>query len=62
MKKKTNRYFVEQKLMGLTMILISILAAIVSGEGTVGLIFIPFGILLIVTKKELIYGSSEERN
>ena len=62
MKKKLNKYYIEQKLIGLAMILISILAAIVSGEGTVGLIFIPFGVLLIVTKKELIYGSSEERN
>ena len=59
--KKINRYFIEQKLIGLAMILISILTAIVSGEGTVGLIFIPFGILLMITKKELIYGSSEER-
>lgn len=61
MKKKTNRYFVEQKLMGLTMILISILASVVSGEGTVSLIFVPFGLLLMLTKKELIYGSSKER-
>lgn len=60
--KKVNTYFIKQKLIGLGFILISILTAIISGEGTIGLIFIPLGAWLMVSKKELIYGSSEERN
>lgn len=59
--KKINRYFIEQKLIGLGMILISILSSIVGGEGTIGLLLIPLGIWLMVSKQELIYGSSEER-
>lgn len=59
--KKINVYFIKQKLIGLSLILISILSSIVDGEGTIGLLLIPLGIWLMVSKQELIYDSSEER-
>lgn len=59
--KKINVYFVKQKLIGLGMVLVSLLSSIVAGEGTIGLLLIPLGIWLMVSKQELIYGSSEER-
>lgn len=60
-KKKLDRYFVEQKLIGLVIFLIGLLAFFVTEDGTVGIILIPFGALLMYTKQELIYGSSKKR-
>ena len=60
-KKKMDRYFVEQKLIGLVIFLIGLMAFFVSEDGTAGIILIPFGALLMFTKQELIFGSSKEK-
>ena len=44
-------YFLIQKLIGVCLVGLSILAAVLLKEGTVGLIFAPWGLYLIFTKR-----------
>ena len=49
-------YFLKQKMMGLTMIIISILIPIVcDGDATASLITLPLGLYLLFTREEVIY-------
>ena len=56
------RLGIQQKLMGLLFIAISVFMMAFDGDGTVGLLFIPMGIYLIFTKKCLIYHKRIKEN
>lgn len=53
--KQMIRLGIQQKLMGLFFILVSVLMVLIDGDGTVGVMFVPFGIYMIFTKKCWIY-------
>ena len=46
-----TKCFLIQKLIGVFLILVSILAMVIANEGTPALVFIPSGLYLIFTKR-----------
>ena len=55
-KKERFFYFLKQKMVGITLIIISILIPIVNdGDATASLITLPLGLFLLFTKEEAIY-------
>ena len=58
--KKRNRqkkiaYYFKQKLYGLLLVIVSIISIIALHDATVSILFIPVGIYLLITKKQLIW-------
>lgn len=48
-------YFFRQKMVGLSLILISLLVLLVDLDGTAALILVPFGLYLIFSKEKAVY-------
>lgn len=57
-------YFVKQKLIGVLLIVLTVIAVIYTGDATVSLLTVPVGLMLIFTKRACIvdgYFFEEER-
>ena len=54
-RKAKTIYFLKQKMMGITLIIISILIPIINnGDATASLLFLPLGIYVLFTKERVI--------
>lgn len=53
-EKQIRKYYIKQKIIGLILILVAIIAVVIEKDITLMFFFIPFGILLIFTKKKVI--------
>ena len=54
-KKERFFYFLKQKMVGITLIIISILIPIINdGDATASLLFLPLGIYMLFTKERVI--------
>ena len=54
-RKAKTIYFLKQKMMGITLIIISILIPILlDGDATTSLLFLPLGIYMLFTKEKVI--------
>ena len=47
-------YYIKQKLIGLLLIVLSVISAIVTGDGTASLFLVPVGIYVTLTKEMII--------
>lgn len=53
MNRKTL-YYIKQKLIGILLIVLSVISAIVTGDGTASLFLVPVGIYVTLTKEMII--------
>lgn len=53
-KREMLKYYIMQKLMGITLILVSLIPISIEKDGTLALLFVPMGLYLIFTKDKAI--------